>query len=507
MKEEKKRIVMQWAFPTLILVVAVVWMVISFNINSKADAAASVERTMLAIAERYSATLYHKLTAMADATMLASEALAQINYGDNKSNPEVLHILSALGEHSPAYTVVLSDSAGKGVDNNGAAVDLSSSSYFSELMEKDEGTFLHVEESDVNGQNAVAYKHAIPGGGDWLIAYYGLSDIQNSITQYDLNGDVLYMIVDNDGMIIASAQRFNGTPYQSKFLKNNNLYTALESTYKDEARRMRGARSSSPGATTSGGVKVELDDEGRSLVYTQFQFNRWQVIIGATSSYVDRREREEYAVSQNTLRNLAIAFSAFAVIMVGINMWSRFAQTATTKVLAEKADTDLLTGLCNKIATERKAQEYFTNNPNEQAIMFVLDIDNFKKINDTMGHAFGDEVLRSLGQQITPIFRASDIIGRIGGDEMIILLKNINNDEILLREATKVARFFHEFKAGEYVKYSATASIGAAIFPRDGKDFEAMYKAADQALYMAKKRGKNQLAFYHDTFEGIVIKS
>jgi diguanylate cyclase (GGDEF)-like protein len=139
--------------------------------------------------------------------------------------------------------------------------------------------------------------------------------------------------------------------------------------------------------------------------------------------------------------------------------------------------------------------------------MFVLDIDNFKKINDTMGHAFGDEVLRSLGQQITPIFRASDIIGRIGGDELIILLKNINNDDVLLKEATKVARFFHEFKAGEYVKYSATASIGAAIFPRDGKDFEAMYKAADQALYMAKKRGKNQLAFYHDTFDGVVIKS
>ncbi len=104
------------------------------------------------------------------------------------------------------------------------------------------------------------------------------------------------------------------------------------------------------------------------------------------------------------------------------------------------------------------------------------------------------------------IFRSSDIIGRTGGDEFMILLKKLDSEEILEKEAKKLCDFFKDFQVGEYVKYAATASIGAAVFPKDGSDFESMYKAADSALYTAKKRGKSQLAFYgeeNDKSEGI----
>ena len=69
------------------------------------------------------------------------------------------------------------------------------------------------------------------------------------------------------------------------------------------------------------------------------------------------------------------------------------------------------------MATERKIKEYITMNPQSQAMLFVLDIDNFKKINDTMGHAFGDEVLKNIGMRLKAAFRSSDIVGRFGGDE------------------------------------------------------------------------------------------
>jgi len=154
-----------------------------------------------------------------------------------------------------------------------------------------------------------------------------------------------------------------------------------------------------------------------------------------------------------------------------------------------------LTGLNNKAATERKIRAYIDEHADEQALLFVLDIDNFKKINDTMGHAFGDEVLRELGHQIQAYFRVTDIIGRTGGDEFMIFLKGMKDNEIILKEAKKLDYFFKNFQAGEYVKYSATASIGAAVYPRDAADFESLYKAADKALYTAKQRGKNQIAF------------
>ncbi len=107
-------------------------------------------------------------------------------------------------------------------------------------------------------------------------------------------------------------------------------------------------------------------------------------------------------------------------------------------------------------------------------------------------------MLSDLGKRISANFRVSDIIGRTGGDEFIIFLKALKDDSNTLREAQKLVNFFKNFQVGEYVKYSATASIGAAVFPADGADFDTLYKAADQALYKAKKRGKNQLAFYDD---------
>ena len=107
-------------------------------------------------------------------------------------------------------------------------------------------------------------------------------------------------------------------------------------------------------------------------------------------------------------------------------------------------------------------------------------------------------MLKTLGRTISSLFRVTDIIGRTGGDEFTIFLKFLKSDENTLKEARKLVQFFKDFTAGEYVKYSATASIGAAVFPENGSDFDSLYKAADKALYKAKQRGKNQLAFYDD---------
>ena len=141
-------------------------------------------------------------------------------------------------------------------------------------------------------------------------------------------------------------------------------------------------------------------------------------------------------------------------------------------------------------------REYMEKYPDKQGVLFVLDVDNFKKINDTMGHAFGDEVLRSLAVRLQSMFRATDIVGRTGGDEFMVFLKDIREISMIEREGRKIEQFFHQFEVGEYVKYSVTASVGAAVFPGDGKSFEELYKAADNALYVSKRHGKNQLSFY-----------
>ena len=77
-------------------------------------------------------------------------------------------------------------------------------------------------------------------------------------------------------------------------------------------------------------------------------------------------------------------------------------------------------------------------------------------------------------------------------------MNDVKDPSIISRSADRLREFFRNFKAGEYVKYSVTASIGAAVFSEDGSDFEALFREADKALYVVKRRGKNDLAFYND---------
>lgn len=220
------------------------------------------------------------------------------------------------------------------------------------------------------------------------------------------------------------------------------------------------------------------------------------LIIGAEQTYVN----EQVHIGWRPLYSIALQIMAvllvFIVVLTIIDVVEKNHENEKKKALEDKADTDLLTTLNNKIATERKIKEHLAAHPDEMAVMFVVDIDNFKKINDTMGHAFGDEVLKTLGKHICGEFRASDIIGRTGGDEFMVFLCNMKEDAIIKKEAKRLEKFFQSFQAGSYVKYSATASIGAAVYPRDAQTFEGLYRAADQAMYVAKKKGKNRLAFY-----------
>lgn len=249
---------------------------------------------------------------------------------------------------------------------------------------------------------------------------------------------------------------------------------------------------------TTGSVALSSDGEERTLVYSSIGVNGWSLVIGVDKEYVKNAQDRMWIKTIKMLCQLLGVMMLFYVLFAISNYLGKKKNAERSRNLQEKADTDLLTGLNNKLATERKIKEYMRENANSLGMLFVLDIDNFKKINDTMGHVFGDEVLRTLGKHIGANFRVTDIIGRTGGDEFMIFLKDLKDDADTLHQAEKLVKFFHGFQAGEYVKYSATASIGAAVFPDHGSDFESLYKSADKALYKAKERGKNQLAFYDD---------
>ncbi|MCB1874216.1 MAG: diguanylate cyclase, partial [Gammaproteobacteria bacterium] len=129
------------------------------------------------------------------------------------------------------------------------------------------------------------------------------------------------------------------------------------------------------------------------------------------------------------------------------------------------------------------------------AVLF-LDLDDFKKINDTLGHQVGDEVLKLSAKRIKALLRKDDTVARLGGDEFVILLDRLERPEDASLVARKVlATLKQPFKISNRDLYIGV-SIGISIFPQDGEDSDTLVRNADVSMYRAKQLGKNYFQFY-----------
>lgn len=133
------------------------------------------------------------------------------------------------------------------------------------------------------------------------------------------------------------------------------------------------------------------------------------------------------------------------------------------------------------------------------AIMF-LDLDGFKEINDTLGHSLGDMLLQQASKKLKSCIREEDILARYGGDEFIVILEDIDIEKIA-GVAQRIIREFHAPFLLETHEVNTSPSIGVSIYPKDGNDEITLINNADTAMYIAKKRGKNNYEFYNPGLE------
>ena len=165
-----------------------------------------------------------------------------------------------------------------------------------------------------------------------------------------------------------------------------------------------------------------------------------------------------------------------------------------------RAQRDSLTGLYNKGITQSMIEEYMENEGlNVKGALFVIDVDNFKAINDNLGHLAGDSVLTDISLMLSEVFNENSIVGRIGGDEFIVFLKNINSEEFLYKKADDLVKGFKLNFAGETKDYKVSGSIGIAKYPEHGKSFKELFENADKAVYLAKNKGKDNYCFFEMT--------
>lgn len=478
----------QWLVPVLILLVVFIVLLVRFTVSGKGKERTEAEEKLVTIVQGYAAQMQMLVYGVQKSADSAAAYMAA------DGNAERGAILASVYANEEVYEAVICGTDGAGYRADGEQVNLAQAAYFETAL-AEETKVVYVADDGISGQSAILV--AAPVIRDesvegYVLCYIDVTQFDKLVKRTQLNSNTFYLLVENSGQVVEAA----GSTGSVLCLKEGDYFTFLRENQDNKVIDRLYTRVQNKNSDVT---YLTWQKDARMLVYAPVGVGSLTLIVGVEKSYVDTMVKRDWSSNNAMVWQIVVVLFLFVGAIVTIYIMSQMKSNEKGKELATKADTDLLTDLFNKMATERKIKEHIAEHPDEMGLLFVLDIDNFKKINDTMGHAFGDEVLRTLGWRIKAEFRATDIVGRTGGDEFTIFLCNMKTEEIIRAEASRVERFFKDFRPGESVKYSATASIGAAIFPKDAKDFEGLYKAADSALYVAKKRGKNQLAFYGDT--------
>lgn len=409
MDDNRKTIVIQWLVPAGILLMVLAIMLFNFTTKSRLSANDTVTRNMTDAAEACADNFREQLTLLTT----IGEPVAELM--DDKTSLESVYALKTIRlamRYSGAYAVCMVNEDGKGIDNTGEKISLAEWVYFEEINAVKESSYHFVSDDGIKGQKAVVANVPVKyeEGLGHMLLFYPLNNFEAVVKKNDFVAWNIVALIDENGKLLLASGTGN------IWKAGDNLYDVLKSGNEDIVKKMKNRITNHVSSVST----MKIGDAESALTYVPVGVNNWTLVTGISQSYIDKQVSQQWVDVRNMMLEIVIVTVIFICIIIGINITSKVLNNRRQEQLEEKADTDLLTGLNNKLATERKIKEYIAKNPRSRSMMFILDIDNFKKINDTMGHAFGDEVLRSLGQQIGSLFRASDIIGRVGGDEFFI---------------------------------------------------------------------------------------
>ena len=286
---------------------------------------------------------------------------------------------------------------------------------------------------------------------------------------------------------------------------------------------------------TLNGMKIQLANQNYDVIYSS---ENYEVGEHLTSDILERVEGQtsvtvidsEYVVAVNPcgddwnvicsvpteiilseknkmqLYIYMIGFlSALLAVAMGAVLSVRLAEPVTDIVsnLDNKAHNDQLTGILNKLSFE----EYTANRladalSFENHALILIDVDNFKGVNDTLGHAYGDKVLSDIGALMRSVFPEADFLGRVGGDEFAVFMnslpgeKEMSYPEYVGNKCEELCEGFRNHYTGDDGNYKISASIGVSFSPEQGQKFTELYAKADKALYFSKHRGKDTYTFF-----------
>lgn len=348
--------------------------------------------------------------------------------------------------------------------NNGARKNVKNRGYFKKVMQGQK-IMSQPLESKVDGRTKVIlvvpiYRNGKVTGA--LGASYNVGALNQMLFNDIYDGIGFSMIIDTSGKIISCD---SGLSYR-KIGINDNVYDFYTKSGEVAEETMKSAKANIK--KQKSGILVLKEKNAMSyLAYEPLHINNWMLCYMVPQS----KAQEEFQFIGNKEVIL------FAVIGVGVITFFILIFQRTSmkqKKMREIASRDGLTQLYNKAGTEQRIKEWLHSDRSKAgAVLMMMDIDYFKQINDTYGHAVGDRVLYKVGHLLKSSFRENDIVGRIGGDEFLIFMEGITSEEFAVRRMENLQQYFRELPIEELEEHTLTCSMERPLCQKMARHLES----------------------------------
>lgn len=425
-------------------------------------------------------------------------------------SPEAKVMLKKVGNEFPFSALMVSSTDGKYYTNNDSKINISNPRYLIGSSGGDKMISVIYQEA-LYGRDMIALESPIYRDEKIVGKVSGLyytNYINNILSNAADRNRHQYQVVDRNGNFILSSGI-------SAFDDYNNLYQFMDSvSFIKEggaAKIINEMRVGKPGSST-----LTRNGETNYIGYMPIGINNWYLFSLSPDTGIDLQTFN----MQNPTVKLAIRIVVLFIILILYIIWRQIRYRVTMEnanqelgVLNErlqarneslkvKAENDQLTGLYNKVTSEHAISEYLSNEGKAgRHALFIIDLDNFKGINDEFGHYYGDKALTEVANAIDHCLRTTDIKGRIGGDEFIVLQKNISTNDDAANKASEICYWLKKIRLPKEIPWKVSGTVGISIYPHHAENFKDLFLKADEAMYYAKNLEKGSYHIYDDKSE------
>lgn len=414
--------------------------------------------------------------------------------GNHISNQDLfcednIKLIKSIKEYTKLENIGIINRDGESHYDNGAVKNVAQRAYFQEAL-KGNRVLSNPLESAIAGETRVILAVPIYNQQKEVIGVlggsYDIGNLDKIVFRGIYDGKGSAFIVSKEGQLIT----YDNAIKNKKFLQAESVFSYFTEYDVLSADKLQNLREKFI-KQKKGYMTLNYNGKKSYMVYYPLKINDWIMCYNidvdiASESYTFIINAEYLLFTLFVLGLLVLLYTVYNI------------NEKNQKNLLEYASIDALTEIKNKETLKREITDYLAKDKSQHpGALFMIDVDNFKMVNDLNGHVIGDEVLKAFGSILNESFTAGDIVGRAGGDEFIVFVKEIEDKVQAQQKAEEICQKIREIYIEDF-KGSISCSIGIAFYPEHGTTFKGLYNLADQALCQTKDRGRNGYTCYRE---------